>query len=104
MNEFEMIIFFIFAILWYGAGIYGLIVMYNKGYFSALTEWGCLIWIVAGWNAILIAFLLAIGLGPITYLFANSLKPKQRCPGCQTWLGGDVSRCPHCTSNVVPLR
>lgn len=84
-------------------GIWGTVIIIRKGYLRFFGGFGIIIWIFFGWAAILVPAVL-IAFGPFTWAFAKYLlKPKQRCPGCQKWLKGNVTRCPHCTSEIEPL-
>ena len=82
----------IFGFLWIGGGIIGLFLLAQKGYLAQFGVFGCLMWLLVGWWAII----LLIVLGPLSWGVALLLEPKSRCPHCRTIISAKASVCPNC--------
>ncbi len=84
-----------FWLLWTGGGIIGLFLLAQKGYLSQFGVFGCLMWLLVGWWAII----LLIVLGPLSWGVALFLEPKGRCPHCRTIISAKASVCPNCRNS-----
>lgn len=68
---------------------------------------GCVLWILFGWWAALIV--LSTGLNilfwtiPFIWIIDKYIPSRNICPSCKANIRGDISRCPYCTGEVIPI-
>jgi len=95
-------------LIWGAGSIPGLVILAQKKYlawFSAIfSGLGCVVLILIGWIAIPILCTLWMMAGPFLWLIALVVPPRRQCPNCKKIIAGSATRCPHCTSELTPIR
>lgn len=97
----------IFALAWFGSGVYGIFLIISKGYLSLVlrtvtrgSSMGCFLVVLLGIFAIPIITGFVTMTCPIWLIVGLKLTPKTHCPYCKNQIYATAARCQHCRAQL----
>jgi hypothetical protein len=97
----------IFAVAWFGSGVYGIFLIISKGYLSSVlrtvmrgSSVSCLLVLFLGIFIIPIITMFVTVTCPIWLIVGLKLTPKRPCPYCKNQIFANATRCQHCQAQL----
>lgn len=89
---------------WLGGSVPGIIILFQKRYFTALSGAiggiGCIAMLLLGVVTIPLMLVIWIATGPLIWLVAILLPPRTQCPNCTKIVPRNATKCPHCGGEI----